>query len=161
LSVALFLALALAACSDDADDTGAVRTTPAPKQAVYQIARLGVTDRVPPQQWLASRQAGRDLPEDDPDVIKFKRTLEIGSRRFREYPRMIANRAVELETMLKQKNLAEPALQLIERLSRVPGDTRHVESFGALCQQYFNLRMQGLDPEQAVKVLQDGAGASN
>lgn len=155
------LSLLLAACSDETETVAAPQPAPQPAYAIYQISRLEVADHVPPQQWLASREAGRDLPEDDPAVAKIKQTLETGSKRFREYPRMIANRAVQLETMLEQKKMGEPAPKLIERLSRVPGDRRYVESFGSLCQHYFNLRMQGYDPEAAVRLLRDGPQARN
>jgi hypothetical protein len=161
LSAAVCLVLLLAACSEEADDGATANSVLTPAHAVYQLARLEVTDRIPPQQWLASREAGRDLPEDDPTVVRIKHTLAVASKRFREYPRMIANRAVQLEAMLKRKDMGAPAAQLIESLSGVPGDTRHVESFGALCQQYYNLRMQGLDADEAVKVLREGPQASN
>jgi hypothetical protein len=157
----LWLVLAVAACGEEPEEKSAASAPPAPPAAIYQLGRLDPTDRTLPEQWLASRQAGRDLAEDDLAVIELKRTLEVAGRRFREYPRMIANRAVQLEVMLKQKDMGEPAPQLIERLARVPGETRYVESFGALCQQYFNLRMQGHAPEEAVKMLKDGADASN
>jgi hypothetical protein len=132
-----------------------------PPTAVFQLDRLNLTDHVPPEQWLASRQSRRDLPQDHPNVTRVKHTLDVARRRFRDRPRMLANRAVQLEEMLKQKKLLEPAVQLIARLSRVPGETRYVESFGAICQQYFNLRMQGLDQEEALNVLKIGAHASN
>jgi hypothetical protein len=151
----LCLALVLAACGEEASEPSAPRTVPAPPKAVYQLELLGVTDRIPPEQWLASRQAGRDLPEDDPNVVALRRTLDIAGRRFREFPRMVANRAVQLEEMLQQQKMPEPAPELIVRLSGVVGEERHVESFGAICQHYYNLRMQGLDQQEALEVLRN------
>jgi hypothetical protein len=42
---------------------------------------------------------------------------------------------------------------LIDLLTTIAGETRHVESFGALCQQYYNLRLEGLDQAQALETL--------
>jgi hypothetical protein len=153
--------LMLAACGEEPEETPLAIAAPEPQVAIYQLDRLKKTDRVSPERWLASRQARRDLPEDHPNVARHRQLLDVASRRFREYPRMIANRAVQLEDMLKQRKLPEPAAQLIVRLSGVPGETRYVESFGAVCQQYFNLRMQGLDQEEALMFLKNGAHAGN
>ena len=154
LGATLCLALMLAACGEEASEPSAPAPVPAPK-AVYQLELLGVTDRIPPEQWLASRQAGRDLPEGDPSVAALRHTLEVAGRRFREFPRMIANRAVQLEEMLQQQKMPEPAPELIARLSDVAGEERHVESFGAICQHYYNLRMQGLGQQEALEVLRN------
>jgi hypothetical protein len=160
-SAVVLLALAPAACGEDSDEPSAAPSAPAPAKAVYQLARLDITDRIAPERWLASRQAGRDLAEDDPEVVALKAALDGAGRRFREYPRMIANRAVQLEDMLKQKDILEPAPQLIARLSQAVGEARNVESFGALCQQYYNLRLQGLDQQEALKVLGNDGNAKN
>ncbi len=120
-----------------------------------------MTDTTPPELWLASRQAGSDLAMDDARVVALKEVLDDASRSFREYPRMIANRAVQLEEMLQEKNMGEPAPELVAELSRAVGPERNVESFGALCGQYFNLRMQGLDRQQALKVLASESRPSN
>jgi hypothetical protein len=161
LSAVLCVVVAATACSEESEERTTAGTAPQAPVAIYELTHLGVTDHIPPEQWLASRQAGRDLPEDDPSVAAFKRALETAGRRFRDYPRMIANRAVQLEEMLQEKNLAEPAPQLIARLSEVPGETRSVESFGALCQHYYNLRMQGLDQHEALEILKHGGDTSN
>lgn len=74
---------------------------------------------------------------------------------------MIANRAVQLEEMLSGNNSDERAPQLIVRLSEVAGDGRYVDSFGALCQQYFHLRQQGMEPDEALQALKRSGAASN
>lgn len=160
--VVLALAVALAAgCSDEAQEPQAARTVPQPPPALHQLKRLEVTDGPSPAQWLASRQARRDLDAQDSLVVAYAAMLDAAGRRFRDYPRMIANRAVQLEGMLAEKGIPETAPQIIEGLSSVPGDKRYVESFGALCQQYFNLRMQGLQRHEALKLLKTGADAVN
>jgi hypothetical protein len=159
--VLLVVALSLTACSEPAEETAAQGPAPPPQVAIYQTPHLTALDRVPPEVWLASRQAGRDLPADDQRVGAMRQMLETAGKRFRDFPRMVANRAVQLEDMLEEKHISEPAPQLIALFSDVAGEARNVESFGAFCQQYFNLRMQGLDQKQALQVLKDNSNASN
>jgi hypothetical protein len=154
--------LLFAACGEEADETAATRPVHVALKkeiATFKLERLDAADHTAPELWLASREAGRDISADDPAVARHRQALAVASRRFREYPRMIANRAVQLEAMLERQNIAEPAPALIARLVAVPGDQRYVESFGALCQQYYNLRMQGRDPDAAVHMLKDVADA--
>jgi hypothetical protein len=160
LSAAIGIALA-AGCSEEPQEAGAVRSVAKEPPAIHRMERLVVTEGPSPARWLASRQAGRDLPEEDPLVAEYARMLESAGRRFREYPRMIANRAVQLEEMLAEKNMPEAAPRIIEELSAIPGDTRYVESFGALCQQYYNLRLQGLERAEALKLLKTGGSSTN
>jgi hypothetical protein len=151
----------VAGCSDEPDVERTVRSPPKQPPALHEQGRLEVTEGPSPAQWLASRQTGRDLTKDDPLVRAYGGMLKSAGRRFREYPRMIANRAVQLEEMLAEKGIPETAPQIIEGLAGVSGDTRYVESFGALCQQYYNLRMQGLQRHAALKVLKSGGDATN
>ena len=164
LAMMLGLSAVLAACGEEPGENAtmhpAANSADAP-DPVYQIKRIEMTDHTPPELWLASREAGRDLAMDDAAVKHMAQTLAVASRRFREFPRMIANRAVQLEVMLTKQNIGEPASKLIERLSNVPGEERYVESFGALCQQFYNLRMQGRAPEAAVAKLKEVADAGH
>lgn len=82
--------------------------------------------------------------------------LEEAARQFRESPRMIANRAVQLEEMLSETGVTEPlelATELIEKLSFLTTNEPQAESFGALCQHYFNLRLAGLGRDEALADL--------
>ena len=69
---------------------------------------------------------------------------------------MIANRAVQLEGMLAGVPASEKALDLIESLTAVVGS--RAESFGAICQQYYNLRSSGLGREEALSDLKQRYG---
>jgi hypothetical protein len=154
------LVMMLGACGDEAVDQTAnppPEVIAAPWQ-LHAIAWLKQTDSVAPEQWLASREAGRDLGPYDPAVDEMRRGLVIATMRFRDHPRMIANRAVQLEGMLREKGIPERAPALIAVLSEVPGDVRYVESFASLTQQYYNLRMEGLGRAQAVDVLRQQTG---
>jgi hypothetical protein len=110
-------------------------------------------DKIAPERWLASRAAGIDLTANDPSVADMRALLSTAHERFGDPSRMIANRAVQLETMLKERGIAEPAPDLIRTLSGAIARGRSLEGFGAMCQKYFILREQGLAREQAIAQL--------
>ncbi len=153
-TAALAACLVLSACSDEGTaEAPAAPPAPQAAPASHQLAWLRLTDDVAPEQWLASREAGSDLGLYDPAVADMRRVLDVASSRFRDQPRMIANRAVQLEGMLKEKSIDERAPRIIVTLCEVPGQTRLVESFAGLTQQYYNLRMEGRSRAQAIDVL--------
>jgi hypothetical protein len=81
----------------------------------------------------------------------------VAAHRFGDPPRMIANRAVQLEAMLASAGISESAPELIVSLSEI-SEERPREGFGSLCQHYFNLRKQGLDREAALAQLKSRSG---
>jgi hypothetical protein len=142
------------ACGDEAPIDAAPQVeAPAAKPELHKAAWLRLTDGIAPQQWLASREAGRDLDPYEPAVADMAKVLDVAAQRFRDQPRMIANRAVQLEGMLSEKRISERAPRLIVTLSQVPGTHRSVESFASLTQQYYNLRVEGLGQGQAIDAL--------
>jgi hypothetical protein len=154
------LALALSACGDDPPPKTATPVPTETELAIHQMQRIGKLYHVEPERWLASREAGRDLSLQDPAVAEMRKTLRAAERNFREFPRMIANRAVQLETMLRRAE-GEHAPDLIKRLSQIAGGERYVDSFGSVCQQYFHLRRQGMTPDAAIAQLKHASAASN
>jgi hypothetical protein len=155
VGLTLLMAAGLSACSDEGS-SDLPAATPAPataEKSPSELQWLRLTDDVSPEQWLASRKAGLSLAAHDPAVADMRRVLDVATTRFRDQPRMIANRAVQLETMLKEKGIDESAPRIIVSLSQIPGQSRYVESFGALTQQYFNLRMEGASRGQAIERL--------
>jgi hypothetical protein len=156
LATAIMVAgVGLAACSDESPSEPQA-SAPAPTEEEtpsFQLEWLRLTDGIAPEQWLASREAGRSLDVADPAVADMRRVLDVAAARFRDHPRMIANRAVQLETMLKEKRIDERAPRIIANLSQIPGQTRYVESFAALTQQYYNLRMEGFGRSEAIDRL--------
>lgn len=147
--------LIVTACSDEpaTEASAPAQSASAPAPHLHALAWLKRTDPIDADVWLASREAGHDLEPLDPAVTEMHRRLEVAAQRFRDHPRMIANRAVQLETMLKEKGIDEPAPSLIETLCEVPGNRRYIESFSSLTQQYYNLRLEGLDKAKAVEAL--------
>lgn len=147
--------LVITACSDEPAIEASAPAQPAsaPAPHLHALPWLKRTDPTDADVWLASREAGRDIDPLDPAVSQMHQRLEVAAQRFRDHPRMIANRAVQLETMLKEKGIDEHAPSIIETLCEVPGDRRYVESFSSLTQQYYNLRLEGLDKAKAVEAL--------
>lgn len=66
---------------------------------------------------------------------------------------MVANRAVQLEAMLDPTDGRETAVWLLAMLSEVVTEPGKVEGFGALGQQYYNLRKTGLSERDALQDL--------
>lgn len=155
-SVAL-MALCLAGC-DDASEPGA--RTPAPQDeessAYSGIAWLGPGSHIAPAQWLASRAEKSELPAQDARVETVRKELAEAARQFGEEPRMIANRAVQLEEMLAERGIDESATDLIETLMPLGSAAGPREGFGTVVQHYFNLRKQGLDRGAALSRLERG-----
>lgn len=112
-----------------------------------------------PHVWLVSRMNKADADPNDPTLDQVAAMLEAASRQFLETPRMIANRAVQLEEMLAESGLAEPATSLIKALLHVVEGEPRAESFGALCQHYYNLRSAGLGRDEALADLKRRHGA--
>lgn len=152
-AVATAVLLLVAACSDESSNEAPPAAATQSPVKIHALEWLKRTDAVAPEQWLASREAGRDLDAYDPAVASMHTALEVAATRFRDYPRMIANRAVQLQTMLMKKGIDEHAPSIIATLSEVPGNARYMESFSSLTQQYYNLRLKGLDKAQAIAEL--------
>jgi hypothetical protein len=153
LLLAAFLPVFAAAC-DEALEPEA--PAPAPDavhgSALPRITWLDMRDTTTPERWLASRAAHTDLGEKDEAVIAMRKSLKEAASRFGDPPRMIANRAVQLEQMLAGTGIEESAPDLIASFTAV-SDAQSREGFGAMCQQYFYLRKQGMDREAALKQL--------
>ncbi|WP_245258579.1 hypothetical protein [Methylopila sp. M107] len=97
------------------------------------------SDKISPAVWLASREAGRDVAPDDPAAQSMRGLLDDADARFTEGPRMIANRAVQVESMLAERGVKETPRDVIEALvSIAPVGER--AGFGETCQHYVNAR---------------------
>ncbi|WP_157066821.1 hypothetical protein [Hyphomicrobium sulfonivorans] len=149
------LAFVLTGCGEEPTPEASAPPTPVAteKPTFYNLTWLRQIDPTPAEQWLASREVGHDLDLYDPAVTKMREKLDTASKRFRDHPRMIANRAVQLEGMLQEKKIAERAPEIIDTLCEVQLSGRSVESFSSLTQQYYNLRMEGLDRDKAIVAL--------
>lgn len=149
-------AFALVGCSDEAQqgarEDARERVAAPASDEVSRKTWLQPTDGTPPDLWLASREAGRDLPPDAPAVGDWRRRLADADGRFGETDRMIANRAVQLQAMLGEIGIAESPQEIIAGFSGLTGEGARA-GFSDLCQHYYNLRAQGLSREASFAAL--------
>jgi hypothetical protein len=123
--------------------------------AVADKRWLDVNDPTLPEVWLASREAKADLPASAPQVEAFHDLIGRASRRYVETPRMIANRAVQLEEMLAARGIDENARLALEGLIGVRDDNGDRRSFGEAVQHYFNVRATAISRDQALRSLRE------
>ncbi|HVZ04859.1 hypothetical protein [Hyphomicrobium sp.] len=111
---------------------------------------LDLQDDREPAKWLLSRENSHHPPT---DLTRMRQTLMTASTRFGESSRMIANRAVQLETMLHPLGERETAVSLVDDLTSAVGQSNKVPGFGTLGEYYYNLRKAGFTKPQALKDL--------
>lgn len=144
------LACMLIACAEEASPPRAAPTPGAAAEPAQSATWLGAHDAAPPGPWLIAHLPDRARANGTtPEAVTA--LLQTAAGRYRESPRMIANRAMQLQTMLAEEGLDEDAVSLLTLLARLPPANR--VSFSADCQHYYNLRVQGLDREQALARL--------
>ncbi|WP_371346310.1 hypothetical protein [Ancylobacter sp. IITR112] len=152
LSLGAVLALALAGCPGDSEPETRERVSAPATDAIARKTWLQPTDDTEPEAWLASRDAGADVAPNAPAAKAWHDVLDEADSRFGESGRMIANRAVQLETMLSEIGIRESARDIIADFSTLAGKGARA-GFSDLCQHYYNLRQQGLDRTAALAAL--------
>ncbi len=152
LSLSAVLAFALAGCPGESEPETRERVTAPEGSAVAGKTWLQPTDDTAPEVWLASRDAGTDVAPGAPAAKAWHGVLDEADDRFGETGRMIANRAVQLETMLSEIGIRETAREIIADFSTLAGKGARA-GFSDLCQHYYNLRKQGLDRRAALAAL--------
>lgn len=141
-TVALFLGPALAGCDAPPAEENEASAAPRGHESSAAEGRnwLDIKDGISPAIWLASREAGRDVPPNDPMAATLRALIEQADIRFSEGPRMIANRAVQVQAMLAERGVRETAREVIEGLVSI-GQVGERAGFGETCQHYVNARM--------------------
>lgn len=146
------LVLLAIACTDEYDLSSSDTSVNAPKQNNDQVPQwLESHHEISAADWLIIRSPAALRGE---VTNKHHRVtiLHDASEHFRENPRMIANRASQLEDMLLEIGIEESAVGLIDQFTHLPTKgTPH--NFSAYCQYYFNLRAQGHDQRYALAEL--------
>ncbi len=152
------LALGLFGCSDE-------QPTQQHTEKRSGLTKIGTSewlmpqDDVQPEDWLIAHEAkDSSTPASIRDPGEVRRALIEASEKFHDTPRMIANRAVQLEGMLKEEGGGETAIVLISGLNGAVAANR-IESFGAAGQQYYNMRKAGFTGEQALDALSKRYGS--
>ncbi len=154
---ALPILLVLAGCGDE----------PAREEASPVVARrdtaarsdwLGADDRTDPALWLAARAAGHPVPGADATVAALRAALALARPHFVEDERMIANRTAQVARMVT--GVPDPET-LVSGLTAVAAPTGRRQLYGALCQQYVNLRTAGAEHRTALDRLRESYGAQD
>ncbi|KXF75085.1 hypothetical protein ATN84_20595 [Paramesorhizobium deserti] len=159
LAFTLALTLTLAACEEEPESEEALRPAVQANEGrtISQKRWLDLNEPTTPELWLASREAGTDLAPSAPDVEAFRDLLARAERRYTETPRMIANRAVQLEEMLADRGIDENARQVIKGLTEAGADDKG-RGFGETAQHYFNARANGASREEGLRLIQRPEG---
>jgi hypothetical protein len=120
---------------------------------------LSPTDPMDTGRWLASREAGRPISNDDAASAQMRRSLGQAQAFFIEDPRMIANRTVQLGQMLGEVGKSERYEALLEGLTQVARGAKGRQLYGEMCQHYFNTRQKGDDRQATLAKLSERYGA--
>lgn len=112
---------------------------------------LSVTDDRDPAAWLAAHRSGAAPAEGE--VERLREALAEAGMFFLESPRMLANRQAQLGDMLFAAGVGEDDARLLAALARVAAASARKQTFGELCQHYYNLRRQGQGKEDALAAL--------
>ena len=163
---ACWLVVSLTGCSDDppgrsvSSKSATGTTSPQDAGDVTKITWLEIGDRTKPEAWLAALQTD-NLEQRRGLETRFRALIELTSRVYLESPRMVANRIVQLKTMLNEAGEAESHTQLIEGFLSIPKKTRTggERILSDLAAHYVNLRRSGLNREQALEDLRGGRPA--
>ncbi len=114
---------------------------------------LHAADHTEPALWLARREAGAAVSERAPAVERIRATLRSARAHVLETDRMLANRTAQLGQMLAADGHAEDFAQLIGSLLEIAATAGEKQSYGALCQHYYNLRHAGIERDAALAAL--------
>ncbi|GLK74838.1 hypothetical protein GCM10008171_00900 [Methylopila jiangsuensis] len=122
------------------------------EKGAHQLRWLEIKDKIAPGAWLASREAGREIEPSDPNAVAIRDLIAQADQRYTEGPRMIANRAVQVQEMLSENGVTEQPRSIIAGLvSIAPVGER--AGFGETCQHYVTARIQGMSRDEALAAL--------
>lgn len=147
---------ALAACSDE-QPSAPKSQAPTEQNAANNAQNLDdwleLTEGTSATEWLAARSAAKGNTLSTTERADLETALATAASRLGESPRMIANRSVQLENMLRDIGHEQAAIVLIRELTSAIGETGQTEGFGAISQHYYIMRKSGLTADQAVDDL--------
>lgn len=150
----VLIAAILSGCDDEPEQRVVSPPTVVTQDAEPTKDWLKPDDNVDPASWIAEKEAQNDPAYDEEaGAAEIRKLLDSADKNFVESARMIANRAVQLEATLKSKGINERARDIINMLNSVKDTSIQSRRFGALCQYYETLRMQGMSSEEAIRTL--------
>lgn len=148
LLVCLSLIFLLSAC--DQADTPEMTDVSVSDESEIPVWLDGQVE-MSPQEWLVKRSKAV-VSDEAAEIERAAELLVDAAERFDESYRMIANRAAQLEDMLQEHRINETAVDLLEWFTQLPAlQTPH--SFSALCQYYYNLRVDGKTEDEIIQNL--------
>ncbi len=116
---------------------------------------LRATDHVDPALWPANREAGRERAAKDVAVEHMREALLAAPSHFLESDRRLANRTAQIERRLAEDGRAEDYAGLLEALANVAAAAGRKQTYGELCQHYYNLRHKDATREETLRLLSD------
>ncbi|MEQ1716784.1 MAG: hypothetical protein ABL907_12490 [Hyphomicrobium sp.] len=146
------------ACEDDPPKAEPTSQAATQTSTAHTVKWLEINSPVTPAQWMASRRLAVLKSPDDADVIRISADLEKAHRLYRESERMVANRAVQLEGMLSELGIEEPAEVILGDMASLAGEVGQTEGFGAITQHYFNLLSSNISRGEALSTLKSRYG---
>lgn len=159
--VAIISLATVSGCSDETDSVApeGEKVVTSEKQRHDSDAWLRLLDDQDPVDWLIEHEnrVGIDVVEERRKEIET--SLMRAKKLFGESPRMIVNRAVQLEAMLAEMGDRETAVDLIVTLTDSLSERGRIDGFGAYAQQYYSLRKQGLSGVESIGLLKSRYGA--
>lgn len=148
LLVCLSLVFLLSAC--DQPDTSEMTDVPISDESEIPVWLDGQAE-MSPQEWLVKRSKA-EVSDEEAEIERAAELLVDAAERFDESYRMIANRAAQLEDMLLEHRINETAVDLLEWFTQLPA-LQAPHSFSALCQYYYNLRVDGKTEDEIIQNL--------
>jgi hypothetical protein len=148
----LWLAAALPLLCACGDTSPPPRREAEVKRSDEQPKWLSPIDRHDPAAWLAEHET-KGASDDQAAVERMRDALAEAGPRFLESDRMLANRTAQIGDMLAEAGMKEDLAELLAGLSRVADVATSKQTFGELCQHYYNLRRQGREREAALAEL--------
>lgn len=150
--LALLACLLCVACGEEeraSDPNDVIEAQDGKADATWLLA----TDHVDPALWLASREVGRELSASDPAVARMREALLAARPHFLESDRMLANRTAQTGKMLAEDGRAEDYAGLLKAFANVAAAAGQKQTYGELCQHYYNLRHKGAARDDALRLL--------
>lgn len=161
LALVCSVSVALAACGDEVPSQGERARVLSEAAGPHTAKWLELSSPISPAQWLASRGEAKPRPESDAEVQRIAGLLSAAHKRYRESERMVANRSVQVEDMLKQIGISEGAVGILDDLTSIGAEVGQTEGFGAISQYYFNLRAASVSRAEALATLKSRYGSKS
>lgn len=155
---ALGVFFAVSGCDDAEAPRRATNETAVAKADEKPTEWLDHKSSLSPAEWLVRRRDEGAGAQFEARVQSVEKDLSRAHTIFRESQRMIANRAVQLEGMLRELGAEEDAANILADIMSIPGEVGQTEGFGAVTQHYYILRSNKTDRAQALAMLKNRYG---